>query len=85
MLSSSPPTLRTTHSTPPFSRCIKVHGYDPVTREATLQSVGTNNKLLMRRYALVQKARDADVFGILVGTLGVGAPPTFLLYLSLSL
>jgi diphthamide biosynthesis protein 2 len=26
----------------------------------------------MRRYATVQKARDADVFGILVGTLGVG-------------
>lgn len=26
----------------------------------------------MRRYALVQKARDSDVFGILVGTLGVG-------------
>lgn len=29
--------------------------------------------MLMRRYAIVQKARDADVFGILVGTLGVGA------------
>lgn len=26
----------------------------------------------MRRYALIQQARDADVFGILVGTLGVG-------------
>ena len=26
----------------------------------------------MRRYAIVQKARDSDVFGILVGTLGVG-------------
>jgi diphthamide biosynthesis protein 2 len=58
--------------------CFKVHGYDPVTREATLQSTETN-KLLMRRYAIVQKARDADVFGILVGTLGVGSPPIFLL------
>lgn len=29
----------------------------------------------MRRYAVVQKARDADVFGILVGTLGVGEYP----------
>lgn len=32
----------------------------------------------MRRYAVVQKSRDADVFGILVGTLGVGmslSPP----------
>lgn len=28
----------------------------------------------MRRYAMVQKAKDADVFGILVGTLGVGKP-----------
>jgi len=26
----------------------------------------------MKRYAAVQKARDADIFGILVGTLGVG-------------
>ena len=25
----------------------------------------------MKRFAAVQKARDADVFGILVGTLGV--------------
>ncbi|KAH9051627.1 diphthamide biosynthesis protein [Lactarius deliciosus] len=49
-----------------------VYGYDPVTRQATLQSVQTN-KLLMRRYAVVQKARDADVFGILVGTLGVAS------------
>ena len=30
------------------------------------------NRMLMRRYAAIQKARDADVFGILVGTLGVG-------------
>ena len=29
-------------------------------------------KLLMGRYTIVQKAKDADVFGILVGTLGVG-------------
>ena len=40
----------------------------------------------MRRYATVQRARDADVIGILVGTLGVGASflpmfsfPTYLL------
>ncbi len=26
----------------------------------------------MRRYAVVEKAKDADVIGILVGTLGVG-------------
>jgi diphthamide biosynthesis enzyme Dph1/Dph2-like protein len=40
-------------------------------RQARIESHITN-KLLMRRYAVVQKARDADVFGILVGTLGVG-------------
>ncbi|KAI9461404.1 diphthamide biosynthesis protein [Russula earlei] len=65
------PSLRLTnlllrHPTTP------VHAYDPATREATLQSAKTN-KLLMRRYALVQKARDADVFGILVGTLGIAS------------
>ena len=54
-----------------FPCCLKVHGYDPTRRQATLQSTETN-KLLMRRYAAVQKARDADIFGILVGTLGVG-------------
>ncbi|MBW0460914.1 hypothetical protein O181_000629 [Austropuccinia psidii MF-1] len=32
---------------------------------------GLRNQLLMRRYATIQRARDADVFGILVGTLGV--------------
>jgi diphthamide biosynthesis protein 2 len=47
-----------------------------MTREAALQSAETN-KVLMRRYAIVQKARDADVFGILVGTLGVGSPLEF--------
>ncbi|KAI0052230.1 diphthamide biosynthesis protein [Auriscalpium vulgare] len=51
---------------------VPVHRYDPSTREVHLESVRTN-KLLMRRYAVVQKARDADVVGILVGTLGVAS------------
>ncbi|KAG2124801.1 putative diphthamide synthesis protein-domain-containing protein [Suillus clintonianus] len=51
------------------SHC-EVYAYDPSTRSAHLQSHRTN-KLLMRRFAMVQRARDADVFGILVGTLGV--------------
>ncbi|THH16089.1 hypothetical protein EW146_g4501 [Bondarzewia mesenterica] len=55
-----------THSSNP------VYSYDPSTRQTHLESVRTN-KLLMRRYAVVQKARDADVFGILVGTLGVSS------------
>ncbi|RPD58166.1 diphthamide biosynthesis protein [Lentinus tigrinus ALCF2SS1-7] len=48
----------------------EVYSYDPKTRTARLES-GRTNKLLMRRYAVVQRARDADVIGILVGTLGV--------------
>ena len=49
----------------------QVYSYDPSTRLARLES-GRTNKLLMRRYAVVQRAKDADVIGILVGTLGVG-------------
>ncbi len=49
----------------------QVFSYDPLTDASKLESSKTN-KLLMRRYATLQKARDADVFGILVGTLGVG-------------
>jgi diphthamide biosynthesis protein 2 len=49
-----------------------VYSYDPVTRSTRLESAKTN-KLLQRRYAILQRARDADVFGILVGTLGVAS------------
>lgn len=34
---------------------------------------GQTNKLLMRRYAAVQRARDADVIGLVVGTLGISS------------
>ncbi|KAH7914892.1 putative diphthamide synthesis protein-domain-containing protein [Hygrophoropsis aurantiaca] len=50
----------------------EIYSYDPST-DAVRQESGRTNKLLMRRYATVQKARDADVFGILVGTLGVAS------------
>ncbi|KAI0338690.1 diphthamide biosynthesis protein [Trametopsis cervina] len=50
----------------------QVYSYDPQTKSSKLESA-RSNKLLMRRYAAVQKARDADVFGILVGTLGVAS------------
>jgi len=46
-------------------------------RTAALASERTN-KLLMRRYGLVHRARDADIFGILVGTLAVGRQQTSL-------
>lgn len=50
----------------------QVFRYDPASDTCSLESVRTN-KLLMRRYTMVQRARDADVFGILVGTLGVAS------------
>ncbi|KXN92635.1 Diphthamide biosynthesis protein 2 [Leucoagaricus sp. SymC.cos] len=57
-----------------------VFSYDPITRTSKLESNATN-KMLMRRYAIVQKARDADVFGILVGTLGVASYLPLITYL----
>lgn len=50
---------------------MQVWSYDPSVQEARLES-GKTNRMLMRRYAVVEKAKDADVIGILVGTLGVG-------------
>lgn len=39
--------------------------------------------MLMRRYAVVEKAKDADVIGILVGTLGVGQScPSYVILVS---
>lgn len=46
--------------------------YDPTSSSGRLES-GRTNKLLMKRYGVVQKARDADVFGIVVGTLGIAS------------
>ncbi|CAE6438716.1 unnamed protein product [Rhizoctonia solani] len=50
----------------------EVVSYDPQTKSIRRET-GAVNKLLMRRYAIIQKARDADVIGILVGTLGVAS------------
>ncbi|PPQ67619.1 hypothetical protein CVT26_006829 [Gymnopilus dilepis] len=51
-----------------------IYTYNPVTHKALHESTtGRTNKLLMRRYVAVQKAKDSDVFGILVGTLGVAS------------
>ncbi|KIJ50390.1 hypothetical protein M422DRAFT_204294 [Sphaerobolus stellatus SS14] len=51
-----------------------VISYDPTlsSPEAKVESIRTN-RLLMKRYAVVQHARDADVIGIIVGTLGVAS------------
>lgn len=55
---------------PCSDQSLQIYSYDPLSRSVHLESSRTN-KLLMRRYALIQRARDADVVGILVGTLGV--------------
>lgn len=46
-----------------------IYTYDPIS--SRLSSETTQNTQLRRRYAVVQKARDAEVVGIVVGTLGV--------------
>ncbi|EIW77988.1 diphthamide biosynthesis protein [Coniophora puteana RWD-64-598 SS2] len=52
----------------------QVYSYDPSSSaSSTRLESPKSNRLLMRRFAAVQKARDADVFGILVGTLGVAS------------
>lgn len=56
------------------SKC-EVYSYNPEKKEGRLESAQVN-KALMRRYFLVQKAKDADVIGIAVGTLGVGNSST---------
>jgi diphthamide biosynthesis protein 2 len=50
----------------------QVYRYDPSADQCIHESYRTN-KLLMRRYAALQRARDADIFGILIGTLGVAS------------
>ncbi|KAG2225349.1 hypothetical protein INT45_005593 [Circinella minor] len=50
----------------------QVYTYDPKKRQARKETVQVN-KMLMKRYYLVQKAKDAETIGIVVGTLGVGS------------
>jgi len=51
--------------------------FDPEQGEAHKETVQVN-RLLMKRYFLVQKAKDADVIGIIVGTLGVASYMTII-------
>ncbi|XP_045160185.2 2-(3-amino-3-carboxypropyl)histidine synthase subunit 2-like [Mercenaria mercenaria] len=44
--------------------------YNPSTREGRRENVNVN-KILMKRYFMIEKAKDARIVGILVGTLGV--------------
>ncbi|KAI8637193.1 diphthamide biosynthesis protein 2 [Parasitella parasitica] len=49
-----------------------VFTYNPKTKEARKESVQVN-RLLMKRYALLQAVKDAETIGIVVGTLGVAS------------
>ncbi|KAG2018586.1 diphthamide biosynthesis protein 2 [Coprinopsis cinerea AmutBmut pab1-1] len=64
-----PQTLRLTNLLLTRSTSTVV-SYDPTSKTTALESV-QSNRLLMRRYYTLLKARDASTFGILVGTLGV--------------
>lgn len=62
------PTLTTTLMT--HSSLVKaIYTYNPLTSKLSQET--SHNAALRRRYATVQKARDAGVIGIVVGTLGV--------------
>eukprot|EP00124_Ichthyophonus_hoferi_P001978 Ihof_evm10s120 gene=Ihof_evmTU10s120 len=52
-----------------FNKC-KFASYNPLNRKGRLETMNVN-MALMRRYYLVEKAKDANVVGILLGTLGV--------------
>lgn len=46
------------------------YSYSPVTKVGRKESVNIN-RLLMKRYYMIEKAKDAKIVGILIGTLGV--------------
>jgi diphthamide biosynthesis protein 2 len=52
-----------------WNRC-KFFSYNPTSQVARAETINVN-RLLMKRYAMVEKAKDAQIIGILVGTLGV--------------
>lgn len=52
-----------------FNKC-QFYTYDPQKRVARHETANVN-RMLMRRYYLIEKAKDARIIGILVGTLGV--------------
>ncbi|KAG4306179.1 hypothetical protein PORY_000167 [Pneumocystis oryctolagi] len=53
-----------------YSHVGSFYSYDPEEQKVVYQSPRSEARL-RRRYAVVQKARDASVIGIVVGTLGV--------------
>lgn len=52
-----------------WNRC-SFCSFDPVTAKGQVESISIN-RALMKRYYAIERAKDANVVGILVGTLGV--------------
>ncbi|KAJ7380295.1 Diphthamide biosynthesis protein 2 [Desmophyllum pertusum] len=52
-----------------YNKC-QFYSYDPCTNVGRKETLNVN-KALMRRYYMIQRAKDAQVVGIVVGTLGV--------------
>ncbi|KAI8071264.1 putative diphthamide synthesis protein-domain-containing protein [Gongronella butleri] len=50
----------------------KIYSFDPSTNQGRQETVSVN-RMLMKRYFMVQKAKDAMTIGIVVGTLGVAS------------
>lgn len=66
-----PSSLLLTHITMEYVRSPQILYMDPAIHKEPQEAI-IANKLFMRRYAMIQKAKDAIVIGIVVGTLGVG-------------
>ena len=52
-----------------WNQC-KIYSFNPLTNSCRLEGLASN-RALMKRYYLVEKAKDARIIGIVVGTLGV--------------
>ena len=46
------------------------HSYNPINGEARTETLNVN-KMLMKRYYMIERAKDAGIIGILAGTLGI--------------
>ncbi|CAG8446404.1 5867_t:CDS:10 [Diversispora eburnea] len=56
-----------------YNKC-NVYSYNSKTRIGRQENLKVN-RALMKRFYMVQKAKDANIIGIVVGTLGVGRKP----------
>lgn len=75
-----PESLSLTNLLLTLGAATRLISYNPLTGRSRVET-GSTNRLLMKRYACVLKARDASVVGLLVGTLGVHSYLPLLKYL----